>query len=279
MTDPASAWHPGPAWLFCPADRPERYLKALERSDEVVVDLEDAVAPERKATARDALRRLAGEGVLDLSRTVVRVNGATTPDHQRDVALVTEIGARRVMLAKTERVEDLHAVPTAVVLLCESPLGVEIASELATADNAVALMWGADDFVAGLGGTSSRRTDGSYREVVRWARARCLVAAKAHGLLAVDNVYMDINDHLGLGVECEEAVAVGFDVKVAIHPDQVPVIRDAFLPSPYRVDWARRLLAAAAQTAGVFSFEGQMVDGPIFQQARQTLARAHLEES
>lgn len=172
MADRVPEWTPGPAWLFCPADRPDRYPKALAVADVVIVDLEDAVAPSARHSAREALRGLAADGVLDFERTVVRVNAAGTADHAIDVALTQETGIRRVMLAKAERPADVTALPHDVVVLLETPPGIGHAGALAAADNVVAAMWGADDLVAGLGGTSSRHSDGRYRDVGRYAR-RC----------------------------------------------------------------------------------------------------------
>lgn len=267
-------WIPGPAWLFCPADRPDRYPKALAAADVVIVDLEDAVAPASKDSARAALRDLTKNGTLDVERTVVRVNAADTDDHPRDLALTRELGIRRVMLAKTERAADVTAIPHAVVALLETPLGIESAGEVAAAGNVVAVMWGADDLVAGLGGTASRHGDGRYRDVTRYARARALMAAKASGRLALDGVHMDITDVAGLAAECEDAVAVGFDATVAIHPSQVSVIRQAYTPDSERVDWAERLLAHVGDERSVTTFEGRMVDGPIYKQAERVLRLA-----
>lgn len=267
-----TGWNPGPAWLFCPADRPDRYRKALDRADVVVLDLEDAVPPERKDQARRAVETMIADGDFDHERTVLRLNGAAAPGHAADADLVAQSEIGLVMLAKTERVTDLETVPsTRIVALLETPLGVHNAGEIARADAVVALMWGADDLVAGLGGTASRRSDGSYRDVARYARSRSLVAAKAHGKAALDAVFMDLADQDGLRAECEDAVAVGFDAKVAVHPGQLPVIRAAFTPSPEQVAWARRLLAAAGPDRGVMAFEGRMVDGPIFAQAERVL--------
>lgn len=278
MTD----WNPGPAWLFCPADRPDRYPKALAVADVVILDLEDAVAPANRPRARDALRGLTADGVIDLDRTVVRVNangpGGTADDHAADLAVTAEIGIRRVMLSKSEDPDDVALIRHEVVLLIETPRGVEHAATLAAQPNVVALMWGADDLVAGLGGTTSRHTDGQqrgrYRDVARYARSRSLVAAKTHGRLALDAVHMDIPDTEGLAVECEDAAAVGFDGTVAIHPRQVEVIRAAYTPSEERVDWARRLLEHVGDDRAVTTFEGRMVDGPIYKQAERVLQRA-----
>ncbi|MCK5890320.1 aldolase/citrate lyase family protein [Aeromicrobium sp.] len=265
---------PGPAWLFCPADRPDRYGKALAAADVVILDLEDAVAPAAKASAREALRGLAADGIVDWARTVVRVNGADTVDHAADLALTQDIGVRTVMLSKSERADDVRAVPHDVVLLLETPAGIRDADELASVDNVVAVMWGADDLVAGLGGTSSRFPDGRYRDLARHARARALLAAKAAGRLALDAVHMDIPDTAGLAAECEDAVASGFDATVAIHPTQVAVIRRSYAPDAERVVWAEQLLAHVGDDRSVTTFRGRMVDGPIYAQAERVLRLA-----
>jgi citrate lyase subunit beta/citryl-CoA lyase len=262
------SWNPGPAWLFCPADRPERWAKAAAVADVVIIDLEDAVPPGGKSAARDALRG----ADLDPDRTVLRINAAATPEHDEDVALLTDLPLRRIMLAKAESPAPVAALENhEVVVLVESPLGIERVGELVRAPNVVGVMWGADDLVAGLGGTSSRYPDGRYRDVARYARSRTLVAAKASGRLAIDAVHMDIADTDGLRGECEDAVAVGFDATVAIHPRQLPVIRAAYTPDEEQVRWAHRLLAAVGGEGGVTTFEGRMVDGPIYRQAQRIL--------
>lgn len=271
MSDPETQWQQGPAWLFCPADRPDRYLKALDAADVVILDLEDAVVPDHKDSAREALRQLARDGVLDLDRTVVRVNAAASGEHEADVHLTNELSLPRVMLAKAEHPHDLKPLECEVIPLVETARGVEWAGALAEAQNVLGLMWGAEDLVASMGGTGSRRADGGYRDAARFARVRVLTAAKACGLLAIDAVHMDIADAGGLAAECADAVATGFDATAAIHPSQVPVIRAAYRPPAGQVDWARRLLAHAGQDRGVTTFEGRMVDGPIFRQAERLL--------
>jgi citrate lyase subunit beta/citryl-CoA lyase len=268
-------WAPRPAWLFCPADRPDRYVKALDRSDVVVLDLEDAVAAAAKQAARDAVAALVRDGRYDADRTVLRINAAGSPDHAADLLLLERTGILRVMLAKTEQPEDFDRLrDRAVIALIESPLGVEQCSEISRAPAVIGLMWGADDLIAGLGGTASRRADGTYRDAPRYARSRVLIAAKSRNLLAIDAVYMGFSDLDGLRAECEDAVAVGFDATIAIHPSQVDIIRDTYAPAADRVDWATRLLAAAGNERGVTTFEGRMVDGPIYAQAEQILRRA-----
>ncbi|OBB45682.1 CoA ester lyase, partial [Mycobacterium sp. 852002-51961_SCH5331710] len=217
----------GPAWLFCPADRPERFEKAAAAADVVILDLEDGVAAKDREAARAALI----ETRLDPERTVVRVNPAGTADHPLDLETLAKTDYTTVMLAKTEdpqQVRDL--APLDVVVLIETPLGALAVTDLARMENAVALMWGAEDLFAVTGGTANRYPDGSYREVARHVRSQTLLAAKAYGRLALDSVYLDIKDLEGLRGEVDDAVAVGFDVKVAIHPSQVAVIREGYAP-------------------------------------------------
>jgi citrate lyase subunit beta / citryl-CoA lyase len=261
----------GPAWLFCPADRPERFEKAAAAADVVILDLEDGVAAKDREAAREALIATP----LDPDRTVVRVNPSATSDHQRDLDVLKRTSYTTVMLAKTESVQQVNALaPLDVVVLIETPLGAVHVVDLARASNAIALMWGAEDLFAVLGGTANRYPDGSYRDVARHVRSQTLLAAKAYGCMALDSVYLDIRDLDGLAKEVDDAVAVGFDAKVAIHPSQIPVIRAGYAPTPDQVDWARQVLAAARDARGVFQFEGLMVDAPVLRRAERIVALA-----
>jgi citrate lyase subunit beta/citryl-CoA lyase len=261
----------GPALLFCPADRPDRYDKAAERADAVILDLEDAVAPASKAAARKSL----AAHPLDPATTVVRVNGFETEDFEKDLAAVRATGYRTVMLAKASSAAEVGALKGFdVIALCETAAGVLHAAEMAEVEHVVALMWGAEDLVASLGGTSSRHADGRYRDVAAHARSSLLLAAGANDTAAIDSVYLDIPDLDGLEVEARDAVASGFAATACIHPSQVAVIRDAYRPTASQVEDARELLAAAELEGGVFTFRGRMVDEPVLRHARATLARA-----
>ncbi|WP_069163943.1 HpcH/HpaI aldolase/citrate lyase family protein [Nocardia altamirensis] len=262
---------PGPAWLFCPADRPERYEKAAAAADVVILDLEDGVAAGDKAAARKALV----ETPLDPETTVVRINAVGTDEHPLDLAALADTRYRRIMLPKCESAEELSALAEyEVIALIESPLGALAVGRAAMARNAIGVMWGAEDLIAGLGGNSSRHDDGSYRDVARHVRSTTLLAAKAYGKFALDSVYLNIKDLEGLHAEALDAVASGFDAKVAIHPSQVPVIRTAYAPSATEVDWARRVLDEVPRHRGVFAFEGRMVDAPVLRHAEQIVRRA-----
>lgn len=261
----------GPAWLFCPADRAERFEKAAAAADVVILDLEDGVAEADREAARSALI----ETPLDPARTVVRVNPSATPDHELDLEALASTAYTTVMLAKTESAQQVSALaPLDVVALIETPLGALNVVESARADNALAVMWGAEDLFAATGGTANRHADGSYRDVAQHVRSQALLAAKASGRMALDSVYIDIKDLDGLRVEVDDAVAVGFDAKVAIHPSQVAVIRAGYAPTPEQVQWARHVLTAARDQRGVFAFEGLMVDTPVLRRAERIVALA-----
>ncbi|MFF0489781.1 HpcH/HpaI aldolase/citrate lyase family protein [Nocardia sp. NPDC004068] len=260
----------GPAWLFCPADRPERFAKAAAAADVVILDLEDGVAPADKAAAREALLSTP----LDPRHTLVRVNAPGGTDHALDLETLARTSYERVMVPKCESAEQLSALPYQAVALIESPLGALAVDAIMRSDTAIGVMWGAEDLVAALGGNASRRADGEYRDVARHVRSASLLAAKAYGKFALDSVYLDIRDLDGLRAETEDAVAVGFDAKVAIHPTQVPVIRAAYTPTDDELSWARRILAAVPDNRGVFAFEGRMVDGPVIRHAERIVRRA-----
>jgi citrate lyase subunit beta / citryl-CoA lyase len=261
---------PSPALLFCPADRPDRFQKAVLAADAVIIDLEDAVAPADKSAARLAVLRMD----LDPSRTIVRVNPVGTTDHELDVAAVERTPYRQIMLAKTESAEQLEELDKyAVLALVETALGVENVSAIAQHPAVVGVMWGAEDLVASMNGRSSRFESGRYRDVARFARSRVLVAAKAAGKTAVDAVHINIADEVGLRLEAEDAVASGFDATACIHPSQVSSIREAYAPTEAELTWATTVLEMSSVNRGVFSFEGRMVDEPLLRQARAIVAR------
>ena len=263
----------GPALLFCPADRPDRYAKAAERADAVILDLEDAVAEVAKSAARESLVA----NPLDPDRVIVRVNPASTPHLSDDLATLRRTSYRTVMLAKCEGTADLVALEDFdVIALCETARGVLAAPDIASVPIVTAMMWGAEDLVASVGGSSSRYPDGRYRDLARHARSQVLLAAGAQGVAAIDAVHLDLADADGLRAEAEDAAALGFAATACVHPGQAEVVRAAYAPSPERLEWARALLAEAAvrERDGVFAFRGQMVDAPLLRQAEAVVRRA-----
>ncbi|MGI4896268.1 MAG: HpcH/HpaI aldolase/citrate lyase family protein [Janthinobacterium lividum] len=269
------------AWLFCPADRPERFTKALAVADVLVVDLEDGVSAHRRPSARAALGpALTALTPAELARVVVRVSAVGTADVELDLAALDGIAVPRLMLAKTSGPEDLRWLatrdPRPVVALCETAAGVLAAPATAREPRCAALFWGAEDLVSDLGGTASRDDAGRYRSVVHSARDAVLLAAAAAGVPALDAVHLDLTDDGGLSAEARDAAAVGFSGTVCLHPRQVPVVRAAYAPTPERVDWAHRVLDAAqdAGGGGALAVDGVMVDEVVLKQARRVLALA-----
>lgn len=274
----------GPTLLFCPADQPDRYQKAMDRADAVILDLEDAVSPADKPAARRHLaahlRRL--QDAPDpgpLRRTVVRIGPAGTEDFHADVELLSAVRPGFVMLAKTEHVDDVEAAARAlpgagILALCETAAGITRAEDIAAHEAVVALMWGAEDLIASIGGSSSRRPDGTYRDVARDSRTRVLLAAATHGAAGIDSIYADISDTEGLRAEAADAVASGWAAKACIHPGQVAVIREAYTPGEEEHEHARALLEEVPRHGGAFQFRGSMIDGPIIRHAERIIQRA-----
>ena len=262
----------GPALLFCPADRPERFGKALERADAIILDLEDAVLPEAKAAARRNV--IAAD--IDPARVIVRVNAPDSEAFAADLEALRTTAFRTVMVAKTESADSLDAFDEtfSLIALCETARGIHAADRIAAHPRVVAMMWGAEDLVASLGGTSSRNTEGCYRDIARYARARVLLESGAHGKAAIDAVHIDLDDIAGLEQEAKDAAASGFRATACIHPNQVAAIRAAYRPDDETVVWAQAVLEAARDERGVFRFQGRMIDEPVLRHARSVVSRA-----
>lgn len=275
----------GPAILFCPADRPDRYGKALQRADSIIIDLEDAVDAEQKPAARQALAAWAQDEAnkaeldADPVRVAVRVNAVGTEDFDKDMELVASIPVQAVMIPKAESADQAEqaaqALPgVSLIALCETPLGIVQSAQLAQHPAVHALMWGAEDLIAAIGGSSSRKPDGAYRDVARESRAQVLLSSAAFGKPAIDSIYADFSDASGLAEEARDASASGFALKACIHPAQSQVVREAFAPTDEEVEYARALLAEVSRSAGVVQFRGSMVDEPLIRHARNVLQRS-----
>lgn len=261
----------GPALLFCPASRSDRFAKVLERADAVILDLEDGVSPADRPAAREALVAMP----LDPSRVIVRVNAVGTDDFELDLLALARTPYRTVMLPKCERPSDVDVVGDRVVIaLCETARGVLAADHIAEHPSVAALMWGAEDLTVSTGGTSSRHGDGRYRDLSVHARARVLLGAAAAGRAAIDAVHVQLDDLDGLLAEASDACAQGFRATACLHPAQVVVVREAYRPTQAELEWATRVVAAAAGEGGAKRLDGAMIDAPLIQQARAVLRRS-----
>ena len=269
--------------LFSPGDRPELLWKAPESGADVIVfDLEDAVAPGKKAAGRDAVRDVVTEIDPD-AELCVRVNRISEGGGD-DVAAVfggsEETGVDSVMLPKVASagaVEELatvlaeHGRQLPVLALLETASGVLHAGPVARADATDAVLLGAEDLAADIGATRT----GEGTEILH-AREQVVLAAGGAGVDAIDTLYTDYEDTEGLAEDARFGRDLGFDGKMVIHPGQVPVVNDAFTPDETDVEWARTVLAArddAGDDVGVFSVEGEMIDAPLIAQAEDIVSR------
>ena len=268
--------------LFAPAVRPDFIAKLPERgADAVVVDCEDATPPGAKQEARDNVRALVPE--LSTRCTVtVRVNAVASEWFADDIAaLVPEAAA--VVLPKIDSVDAMDTVARAldaaglssvgVIAGIETALGVADARAVLGHPRIVAAYFGAEDFIADMGGVRTASND-----EVLFARSAVALAGRLAGVPVLDQVVTDFRDDDRFNRECAEARALGYSGKLCIHPGQVTIANMAFVPSAEEVDRARRMLDAyaAASAAGVsaIDFEGQMVDEPLAAQARRVLLLA-----
>jgi citrate lyase subunit beta/citryl-CoA lyase len=262
------------SWLFVPGDRADRFGKAAASgADIVVLDLEDAVAPEVKATARDQVARWLADG----GTGCVRINAAGTPFHETDVAaLVGAPGLRAVLVPKAEDPRVLTALSaalgpdTAVVALVESALGQHRVHELAAAPGVARLAFGSIDLALDLGADDAALP-------LLLARSSLVLASRVAGLPApVDGVTQDLDDPAVVARDTAAAVGLGFGGKLCVHPRQVTAVNAGFRPSEAAVHHARQVLAAAA-AGGSARVGGQMVDRPVVERARQLLAGSRSE--
>jgi citrate lyase subunit beta/citryl-CoA lyase len=253
-------------FLFVPGDRPERVAKAYASgADVVTVDLEDAVAPDRKDAARSAIAR-----VLDATRPVmVRINAADSRWHEADLALCAHPGVLGIMLPKAEPGPFFEAVVARrpVLALLESAAGVMGLSTLVATPGLVRLAIGEIDLSLDL---DIIATD----DILAPLRLQMVIAARAARLAPpVAGVTTDFRDPAVVAADAARARAAGFGGKLCIHPAQVAPVLDAFRPDAAQSDWARRIVDADARSGGAaVAVDGQMVDRPVVERARRILA-------
>ena len=273
------------SWLFVPADSERKIAKALEsQADAIIFDLEDSVAPAQKGAARDILKGLPKRS--NGPQWWVRVNPLGSEFHKDDLKLLGSAYMHGIVLPKAESGADvtqlahrtgnipIHAIVTETAASLFGLLSYrDPKSPLA------AMSWGAEDLSAALGASSKYDADGKIAFTYRLARSLCLAGAVAASVQPVDGVFADFKDSAGLKLQAEAARREGFTGKLAIHPNQVPVINAAFTPSAEDVRHAEEIVAAfeAHPDAGVLSVGGKMVDRPHLVQALRVLERSARE--
>ena len=281
------------SWLFVPGDSERRLAKAMgSGADAIIVDLEDAVLPDRK----DAARRMAAE-FLEVNRGVsepalwVRVNPLSSDLLADDLAVVMPASPAGIVVPKPGSVDDLWTLHDRMTRL-EQVHGMNpgttgmlaIATETARAIGALpgyamapdrlrAVGWGAEDLSAELGAATNRESNGELILTYRIVRSLAQIAAAAAGVPAIETIYPKLNDDTGLQRIAERAREEGFGGMLAIHPDQIPIINASFMPSSAEIARARRIVAAfeSQPGAGAIQLGGQMLDRPHLRRAQQTL--------
>lgn len=269
-----------PCMLFFPGTRPELLPKAVATGAGVVcADLEDAVAPDDKTAARDAVVELLASADRP-PEMAVRVNHPDTPDGVEDLRGLARLGAHPsliVMIPKVTDPRDVERVAAALgtddartrlLPVIETARGLHVVESIAEAEGVTGILFGALDLSTELGCELSWDT-------LLHARSRCVLAARLAGIALLDSPYFDIDDTEGLAEEARQARRLGFTGKAAIHPSQVDVIHDVFRPTEEELDRARRVVAASDDAnAGVFLLDGVMVDRPVVEAARRLLTRS-----
>lgn len=271
--------------LYIPGSKERAMDKARSLPcDAIIFDLEDAVAIDEKANARETLANTLASSDFGPRAKLVRINGFDTDWGARDLDVVSLARPEAVLLPKVNSAADIQALAdrlearpetaeTRIWAMMETAEGILNAGAIAKAPRMAGFILGTNDLAKELG--CRPRPD---RLPLQMALQTCLMAARAAGIVAVDGVYNAFKDAEGLRAECEQGRDLGFDGKTLIHPDQVAVANDCFAPSEAALDLARRQIAAfdeaTARGLGVAVVDGRIVENLHIVTARQTLARA-----
>ena len=289
--------------LFVPADSEKKLGKAMSSgADALILDLEDSVSADNKPRARGLTQEFlagirkasSGTGHPIRPRLYVRINGLSTTYWQADLASLAGAMPDGVMLPKAISGEHVHQLSVALGHAEEksqTPSGatriIAIATEVAasvlqlpsyigSSSRLAGLTWGAEDLAVELGSSANREPDGSYTSPYRLVRDLTLITAAAAEVQPIDTVYVDFRNGTGLALESSMAARDGFTAKMAIHPDQVGIINEAFTPSPAEIARAHAVIAAFRNSpgSGVVALDGAMLDRPHLLRAERVAARA-----
>ena len=285
---------------FVPGANERLLTKSLATAaDSLVLDLEDAVTPHNKDSARATVAGWLADVDFGAKERVVRINPLDSPWCAADVEATMVVPPDAYLVPKVNNAAEVAHLdgmiarwelehghrPGGVALLVlgtETPQGLLNIGELARHDRVDALTWGAEDLSAAMGSKANRDSSGAYLPVFEYARVMCLVGATAWGKQPLDTVYVDFRDGEGLAAECATSAAMGYTGKITIHPDQIDIVNTAFTPSADELADAKDLLEAfvEAEAAGLMAFahKGQMVDVPHLTRARKIVQTAELLE-
>lgn len=274
--------------LFVPGDSEKKLSKAEGLNvDAVIVDLEDAVAPDERAKARELARDFAARN----AHAWVRINPWSTPDADKDLEVIMAGNPAGIVLPKALGPEDVHQLAsrldgleilhgieagrTKILSLCTERVRAlfTLGDYVNASARLLGLSWGAEDLSSELGARTNRDAAGEWLPPYQMARSLCLFAARSAEVLALDTVYTDFRNAEGLSTYANHAARDGFDGMLAIHPAQIDIIQKAFSPSDDDVLRAQKIIELFAGNAGVVSLDGQMLDRPHLLQAERILGK------
>lgn len=281
---------------FVPGANEKMLTKSLGlAADALVLDLEDAVTPDRKNEARTVVSGWLRDIDFGGKERVVRMNPLDTPWGLEDLRATMQSPPDAYLVPKIQTLADIERIDLTlqtleadfghvrggvklILVSTETPQGVLNLPTFTQCPRVAALSWGAEDLSAAIGARRNRDDDGNYLDVFKFCRIQTLLCATAGNVQPLDTVYVDIKNLDGLRRDCQEGAWMGYTGKITIHPDQIPIVNELFTPSPDEIAEARDLIAAfeQAQRDGrmAFSFRGQMVDAPHLNRARTIIARA-----
>ncbi len=272
--------------LYVPGSNPRALAKARGlAADGLIIDLEDAVAPQAKESARKIVAGALAEGGYGRRELVLRVNAVDTPWGHADLAAAAAMPLDAVLLPKIESAERVRltvsllealGAPQRLTLWCmlETPLGILRAGEIAWATSRLsALVLGTSDLTKDLHALPTRD-----RLPLITSLSLAVLAARAHNLVVLDGVHLDLADDEGFVAACRQGRELGFDGKTLIHPKQIPAANAAFAPTEEEIEWSRRIIAAHSEAAttgkGVVVVDGGLIENLHVEDARRLLALA-----
>jgi citrate lyase subunit beta / citryl-CoA lyase len=281
-----SALRPRRSVLYMPGAN-ERALEKAQSipADALILDLEDAVAPDAKPEARDRVCAAAGSGAYGQREIAIRANGIGTPWHDDDLRAIAVAGPDAVVVPKINSADEVHRIEkaleaggapdrTRIWAMLETPIAMLRAEEICSSSERLAvLVMGTNDLAKEL-----HATHVPGRLPLLGGLGLCLLAARASGKVILDGVYNDIKDEAGFAAECRQGRELGFDGKTLIHPSQVDPCNEAFAPGDDEIERAGRIIAAfeeaEAEGRGVVTVDGRMVENLHVEEARRVLAIA-----
>ena len=282
----ATTARPRRSVLYMPGSNPRALDKARTlAADGLILDLEDAVAPDAKDVARAQVVEAVKAGGYGQRELLIRVNGLATPWGFADVAAAAASGADGILIPKVESADTVRQVeaimaangaPASMAIWCmmETPRGILRAEEIASSTSRMGgFVMGTSDLAKDLHCAHTRD-----RLPMITSLSLCLLAARACGIAAIDGVYLDLNDDEGFEYACRQGLELGFDGKTLIHPKTIDAANRVFAPSEAEVAWSEKIIAAHAEAAaagkGVVVVDGKLIENLHVENARRITALA-----